>query len=77
VFLKGGESSRFGRISQPKISSAKDGCGSFYRGRENFGSNRWICHTGKRIWLIGVDTNENLFASFDPPSNRERDERHD
>src|SRR6266705_284486 len=35
----------------------------------SFGSNRWICHTGERIWLIGVDANENPFASFDPPSN--------
>ena len=32
-------------------------------------SNRWICHAGQRIWLVGVDANEHLFASFDPPPN--------
>src|SRR2546428_539403 len=35
----------------------------------SFGSNCWICHTGERIWLIGVDVNENLFVSFDLFSN--------
>ena len=44
--------------------------------RRALGSNHWICHTGQWIWLIGVDANEDLFASFYPPANWEGDEWH-
>ena len=38
--------------------------------------NHWIGHTGQRIWLIGMDANEDLFAVSDAPSDWEGDECH-
>ena len=40
-------------------------------------SNHWICYAGQGVRIIGVDANENLLVSSDPPSNGERDEHHD
>src|SRR5207244_13567791 len=53
----------------PRSALQKMGTVASLGQERSFGSNRWICHTGERIWLIVVDANENPFASFDPPSN--------
>jgi len=59
-----------GELASSKISTLqKMGAVASIRGKKNFWIKPLDLSHRKRIWLIGVDTNENLFASFDPLSN--------